>query len=101
MTVDRAWIRFRREHHGHVHVAGEMAQPFGMAGIRKSCEMESVLLSRRGDDGVHPAIEGQFDGGFYCVSGNPSGAKGSTAIRRGVAGAKPPTADGDLVGGLE
>src|ERR687895_1046121 len=101
MTVPVGWICFRRQHHGHVDVAGEMGQPFGMTWIGKSCEMKGVLLSRCRNDSVHPAIERQFDGGFHCVSGNPPGANGSTSIRRAVAGAEAPTAHGDRVGRLE
>ena len=64
-----------REHHGHVHVAGQVRQPFGVTGIGKAGEMERVLVGRSGDDRIHLAGERQARGRFDAVAGDASGPK--------------------------
>jgi len=85
----------RSEHHGDIDVAGEVGQPLGVTGIREACEMESVLVGGRRDDGVDLAAEGELYRGLNGVAGDAAGANQPFAVRFRVTTAQPPCTDGD------
>jgi hypothetical protein len=60
-----AAVRLGSKHHGHVHIAGQAGEPLRMSRVRKSREMEGVLVGWASDDGVYFPTEGQLDGGFH------------------------------------
>jgi hypothetical protein len=61
------------EHHRDIEAASQLGQPFGMAGIGKAGQMESLLVGGPGDDSVHLSREGELHGVFHSVAGNPTG----------------------------
>ena len=65
--------RFRREHHGHVHVAGESGQPLGVSRIPVAGEVEGVLFRRPRHDGIDIAGADELDGLFHRQAGQPTG----------------------------
>jgi hypothetical protein len=52
--------------------------------------MKGILLSRRGDDGVHLTAERELHRGLDRVTGEPSRADGAAAVVRLFAAAQPP-----------
>ena len=88
--------RLRGQHHGHVHVAGEMRQPFGMTWIGESCEVKRVFVGRRGDDGVDLAAERQLDRGLDRVPGDAARADHAASVQIFLAASEPPGSHGEL-----
>ena len=62
-----------RQHHRDVAAAGEVRQPFGVSGKRKTGEMQGMLLHRCGDDGVDFAAQGEPGGLLDGASGDQPG----------------------------
>jgi hypothetical protein len=83
------------KHHRHVHIAGEMSQPLGMARVGKSCEMQCVLVGRGGHDGIDVAALRQLDRGFDRVPGDAAGPDGPVSVGGSIAAAQTPGADRD------
>ena len=84
------------EHHGHVDVAGQVRQPFGVTGIGEACEMERVLVGRGGDDGIHLAAEGELDGGFDRVAGDATRPQDAITVLIPLAAAEAPRSYSDF-----
>ena len=86
-TTRRGWLRrivrrrLGRQHHGDIHVAGEVGQPFGVTGIGKAREVERMLVGGSGDDGVDFAAERELGGRLDRVSGDAAGPDGPVAVR--------------------
>jgi hypothetical protein len=85
--------RLGGKHHGHVRLAGQLRQPFGVTRVGESCEMKGVLVGGSGDDRVDFAAEGQPGGGLHGVAGYAACADDPVSVAIGFATTKPPAAD--------
>jgi hypothetical protein len=86
----------RGQHHGHVYIAGKVSQPLSVTWIGEAGKMESVLVSRRGDDGIDFAGEGELYrrlDGVACDTPRPDE---TIAVWVRVAAAQTPGAHGDF-----
>jgi hypothetical protein len=88
----------RGQHHGNVNVAGKVRQPLGMTWVGKTGEMEGVLVSGTGDDGVDLAPQREFHRRLNRMSSNPAGTDDAVAVRVAIAAAQCPRSDGDSAG---
>ena len=86
---------FRGQHHGHIHVTGEVSQPFSVTRIRKACEAERVLVGGGRNDGVDFAAESEFYRRLDGVTGNAAGPDQPVAVWIRITAAQPPRPDGD------
>jgi hypothetical protein len=69
-----------RQHHGHIDIAGEMGQPFGVSRVGEAGQVEGVFVGGSGDDCVYFAFEGESGGGFNRVAGDPAGPDGAMPV---------------------
>jgi len=59
-----------REHHGDGHVAGEVGQELGDAGVAVACRVERLFVDRSGHDRVHGACQRESRRLFDRLTGN-------------------------------
>src|SRR4029079_14796226 len=72
----------RRQHHRRVYIAGEMGQPFSVARVGASGEMQRALVCRPRDDRVYVAVERQANGPLHCMPSELSRARSAVPLRR-------------------
>jgi hypothetical protein len=90
------------QHHRDIHIASEMCQPLGVPGIGEAGEVESVLVSRRGDDCVSLPLERELCRSLDGVPRQATGPYRPASIATLLAGPQTPGAnreppsDGDV-----
>jgi hypothetical protein len=85
--------RLGSKHHGHIHLAGQLRQPFGMTWVGESREMQGVLVGGSGDNRVDFAAEGQPGRGLDGVARYATCADDALSVAIAFAAAEPPAAD--------
>jgi hypothetical protein len=93
--VSRQWLGGK--HHGHIHLASQLRQPFGVARIGETREMKGVLVGGSGDDRIDSPAEGESGCSLNGVTGYAAGPDDSLSVGVGLATPQPPAADRNAV----
>jgi hypothetical protein len=90
-SVSGRW--FGGKHHGHIHLPGQLRQPFSVTWVGESREMKGVLVGGSGDDRIDFAAEGQPGRGLDGVAGYAACADDPISVASAVAATEAPATD--------
>jgi hypothetical protein len=90
-SVSGRWLGGK--HHGHIHLAGQLRQPFGMTWVGESREMKGVLVSGCSNDRIDFAAQGQPGHGLDGMAGYAARADDPVSVAIAFAAAEPPAAN--------